>query len=111
MLDVDRELSAQYLAAVAREFENRGLHVEASVLTDQSRGGKVVFTSPGNPHADRQLPLCAEWDGGRRWTVFTGIPAGGVHTRRARLHLPHLPTPIEVAEFVAAFIPEHVPVG
>jgi hypothetical protein len=101
MLDIDRELSAQYLAAVARELAGRGLHVEASVLHDQSPGGAVVVAFPTDQPAEGPLPLCAQWDGGRHWTILTGFPDGGGRTRRARLRLRHLPAPTEVADFVA----------
>ena len=101
-LDVDRVLSSQYLAEVARELEARGLPVDAAVLHDRAgSGGRVIFALPADPPADRPLPLYARWDGGRRWTLLVGFPAGAERMCRTSLRLHHLPAPDEVAEFVA----------
>jgi hypothetical protein len=101
-LDVDRVLSSQYLAAVARELLARGLPVDAAVLHDRAcGGGRVIFALPADAPADRPLPLYARWDGGRRWTLLVGFPAGAEQTCRTSLRLRHLPAPVEVAEFVA----------
>ena len=105
-LDVDRVLSSQYLAAVARELQARGLPVDAAVLHDRAcGGGRVIFALPADHPADRPLPLYARWDGGRRWTLLIGFPAGAERTCRTSLRLPHLPAPVEAAEFVAGAVP------
>lgn len=113
-IDVDEELSAQYLAAVVRVFGERGLPVDTAVLhhpTGTRRrtpvvgtdGGTVFFALRADPPPGRPLPLCARWDGGRCWTVVTG-QADGTAVRRARLHGRHTPAPADVADFVVMLV-------
>jgi hypothetical protein len=102
-VDVDRELSAQYLAAVVRDLDERGLPVATTVLHEPAEtGGTVIFVVPADAPADRWLPLSARWDGRGSWTLMIGRPAPGGRTKHAHLHRRHTPPPMEVAKFVAA---------
>jgi hypothetical protein len=102
-VDVDRELSAQYLAAVVRDLDQRGLPVATTVLHEPAEtGGTVIFVVPADAPADQWLPLSARWDGGGSWTLMIGRRAPRGRTKHAHLHRRHTPPPVEVAEFVAA---------